>query len=146
MYFHKTLFPYKSLITYRHKCAFISLGFSFPMSPQPEILLTARLFIKFLSIQPHSSASPNTPALLPQGCAHRELNGQPAFQMLANNVVIDNVNAGISTVLKKRPYYSTSEYNRKCPIKALFCVQSRIKTKQSLRGKMKKWNRNKTTD
>lgn len=53
--------------------------------------------------------------------------------MFTNNVVMEDVNTDISTVLKMRPNYSTSEWNRKRPISlpslTLLCaVQNQDKT------------------
>lgn len=111
-------------------------------SHNSEILLDCKTIHKILvntiplfSISQHTGPSPT------------ELCSQKAeWTALLFKCSLDNMNADISSVLKKRPNYSTSEYNRKYTIKSLFCVQSKIKTKQSLREKMKKWNRNKTTD
>lgn len=135
--------------SYRYKCVFIPLGLSFPTSPRlwnPS--WGQRLFMQ-LKCTHTLQHRPSTWPFPLRGVLAGSLHGQPAFQRLADKVVIENVHTDTSTALKKRPNYSAPEYNRKHPTSlpsSLFGAQSRIRTTQSPREKMKTWNRNKTTD
>lgn len=92
----------------------------FPHGPMTQkSLLTAKTTHETLTqIESHSLTTPrhNGPSPTEMCCGKPERMGSLALQMFTNNVAMENLNADISTVLKIRPNYSTSEWNRKGPV------------------------------
>lgn len=127
LYFHKMLFPWNFLMSYRYVGFFLTTWTQFLHEPTIQKSLNWKdySFSSNVNMTPLLNFFPTQQPFPHTGVLLESLPGQPSFLKWSVTRWQWKMWTQLSTVLKVRPNYSTPERNRKGPL-SLLCPHSSV--------------------